>query len=230
MKVIGASAAESLRGSLILHDNELYNITIALAGMAQATSLVKELAQTGKLDEDAYQTSIYSIFQTDPPDIFAVYGGKEKIKFGLEKLILMLAPPTILVQTRYMLSVMRLQKKITHSSKMMHLLSQRIEQTKKQVDYFSLLHPTVISNLADIYLNMISLFKFRIIIWGSRRILTAPDNMKKIRALLLAGVRSSVLWRQVGGSRLQLIFSRAKIHKMAKKDALRIYLNKEETS
>ncbi|HSW69356.1 MAG TPA: high frequency lysogenization protein HflD [Gammaproteobacteria bacterium] len=200
-----------------MQDKQLYNITIALAGVAQAASLVKELAQTGKLDDDAYQTSIYSIFQTDAPDLPAVYGGLEKIKFGLEKLILMLDPPTLLVQTRYMLSLMRLQKKITRSSKMMRLLSKRLDQTKKQVEYFSLLHPTVITNLADIYLNIISLFRFRIIVWGNQRILIAPENMKKIRALLLAGVRSSVLWRQMGGSRFQLIFSRAKIRDMAKK-------------
>ncbi len=45
---------------------------------------------------------------------------------------------------------------------------------------------------------------------------------KKIRALLLAGIRSSVLWRQMGGSRLQFIFSRQKIKKTAEKLLLRL--------
>lgn len=201
-----------------MQDKQLYKITIALAGIAQAASLVKELAQTGKADDVAWQASIYSLFQTDPPDIMAIYGNNmDGIKWGLEKLIDQMQTPTVLPQTRYMLGMMRLQKKISRSEKMLRVLSTRLDQTKKQVEYFSLTHPTVISNLADIYLNTISTFRFRIIIWGNQRILNASENMEKIRALLLAGVRASVLWRQVGGSRLQLIFSRAKICNMAKK-------------
>ena len=33
----------------------------------------------------------------------------------------------------------------------------------------------------------------------------------KIRACLLAGIRSAVLWRQVGGSKWQLLFHRKKL-------------------
>jgi high frequency lysogenization protein len=200
-----------------MQDTQLYKTTIALAGVVQAACLVKELAQTGKIDETAYEASIYSIFQTNPKDVLAVYGGNlQGIKFGLENLIRLLSLSSVSTEARYMLGLMRLQKKISRSANMLNVLSQRLEQAKKQVDYFSLLHPTVIANLADIYLNTISTFKFRIIIWGGQRILTAPENMEKIRALLLAGIRASVLWRQVGGSRLQLIFSRAKISNMAK--------------
>ncbi|MEO8400267.1 MAG: high frequency lysogenization protein HflD [Gammaproteobacteria bacterium] len=191
--------------------DKLYKTTIALAGIVQAVSLVRALAQTGKLDEEAYQVSIYSIFQTDPKDLSEIYNGISGIKYGLEQLIQIFDPAITPIQSRYMLSIMRLQKKITLSPKMLDSLTQRIATAKKQVSYFSLLHPTVISNLADIYLSTISQFKFRIIIWGSKRILSAPENMEKIRALLLAGVRSSVLWRQMGGSRLQLLFFRAKI-------------------
>lgn len=201
-----------------MQEKQLYNITIALAGIVQAACLVKELAQTGKINDIAYETSIQSIFQTDPPDVLAVYGGNLKgIKYGLEELISLLTQSTVPVQARYLLGLMRLQKKVSGSAKMMNTLSRRLDQAKKQVEYFSLLHPTVISNLADIYMSTISTFKFRIIIWGNQRILIAPENMEKVRALLLAGIRSSVLWRQMGGSRLQLIFSRGKICNMAKK-------------
>ncbi len=197
--------------------DKLYQTTIALAGIVQAVSLVKELAQTGKLDEAAYEASIYSIFQTNPEDILSVYGGVQGVKYGLERLVTLFEPTTTPIQTRYMLSLIHLQKKIWNNSKMVDTLSQRINQAKKQVSYFSLLHPTVIANLADIYLSTISTLKFRIIIWGSQRTLSAAENMEKIRALLLAGTRSAVLWRQMGGSRFQLIFSRAKIRAMATK-------------
>lgn len=198
--------------------DKYYKTTLALAGMVQSVSLVRELAQTGKMNENAYEASIYSIFQTQPKDIAAVYGDIAGVKLGLEKLIHLLSrrsPSRPLM--RYTLSLLHLQKKVSRSPKLIGNLTKRIEQAKKQVEYFYLTHPTVIANLADIYLNSISTFKFRIIVWGSQRSLSVSENMDKIRALLLAGIRSAVLWRQMGGSRLQLLFARAKIRAMAEK-------------
>jgi high frequency lysogenization protein len=40
-------------------------------------------------------------------------------------------------------------------------------------------------------------------------------NQHKIRAWLLAGIRAAVLWRQVGGNRRNILFSRSKIVKNA---------------
>lgn len=187
------------------------DMTIALAGIIQATSLVRQLAQTGKIPEEVFNTSIYSIFQTDPMDIASVYTNLHGVKWGLEKLAIQMDKNPDRVVTRYMLSVIHLQKKLSRSTLLSNNLAKRMDQVKKQVEYFSLTHPTVIANLADIYLNTLSTFNFRIVIWGSQRILSVHQNMEKIRALLLAGVRSAVLWRQMGGSRWQFLFSRAKI-------------------
>lgn len=199
-----------------MQDN-LYNTTIALAGMVQAVSLVRDLAQTGKADDAAFQTCIYSIFQTDAKDITSVYGQLQGIRPGLETLVNTFngeqAEGRPLMH--YVISLIHLQKKILRSPQIRERLKQRLNQAKKQVDYFFLTHPTVINNLADIYLNTISTFRFRIMIWGNPRILNTPEIMEKIRALLLAGIRSAVLWRQTGGSRLQLLFSRTKIKAMA---------------
>ncbi len=195
------------------------NITIGLAGMLQAIALVRELTQTGKVNEPAFESSMSSIFQTNPPDASAVFGDLKGLKLGLEKVIHTFdtTQATDRLQSRYMLSLIHLQKKLSRSPKVLGTLTNRITQARKQVEYFSLTHPTVISNLADIYLNTISTFKFRIVILGSQRILHVRENMEKVRALLLAGVRSAVLWRQMGGSRIQLLFSRAKIKVAAEK-------------
>lgn len=197
--------------------DKLENTTIALAGMVQAVSLVRELAQTGKTDESAFQASIASIFNTDPVSVIDVFGSLANIRLGLEKLISALSnePSKDRSLMRYVVSLIHLQKKIKNAPQIRNNLKQRIYQTKKQVDYFHLTHSTVIANLADIYLNTISTFKFRIMIWGSPRIMNTSEVMEKIRALLLAGIRSTVLWRQTGGSRLQLLFSRAKIKSKA---------------
>ncbi len=196
------------------------NIALSLAGIFQAIALVRELTQTGKIThEDAFCASILSIFQTQAADVPSVYGGMPKIQLGLKQLIHTFSANQKIdpLQSRYIMSLIHLQKKLYRSPDILHTLTKRIQQTQKQVNYFSLTHPTVITNLADIYLNTVSTFKLRVIIFGNERILNVRENMDKIRALLLAGIRSAVLWRQSGGSRLQFLFSRGKIKASAEK-------------
>ena len=45
-----------------------------------------------------------------------------------------------------------------------------------------------------------------------------PENVNRIRALLLAAIRSAMLWRQCGGRRLHILLGRKKLWRMA--DAL----------
>ncbi len=195
------------------------NIAIALAGIIQAISLAREIAQTGKVEDGAFQTTINSLFQTHPENSIDVYGGLVNLKLGLEKLISTLnTKTTATAQTiHYMYIVIGLQRKIHASEKISSALIQRINQAKKQAAYFSLTHPTVIANLADAYLCAIKPFRFKLFIMGNKRMLSINENIEKIRVLLLAAIRSAVLWRQVGGSRLQLIFFRGKITNAAKK-------------
>lgn len=201
-----------------MQDN-FYNITIALAGMIQTTTLAKDFAKTGKMDETAFQASVYSIFQIDPPNVYEIFGGLHNLKIGFEKLIELFSPTfsSPRSQMRYLVSLIQMQKKIMRNAKVHDRLKQRLQQAKKQAEYFSFTHPTVIANLADIYLDAISPFNFRILMWGNQRVLGANENMEKIRTLLLAGIRSTVLWRQVGGSRWHLLFSRTRIKAIAKK-------------
>jgi high frequency lysogenization protein len=192
-------------------------IAIALAGVTQATGLVRQLAQTGKIAPEPFNTSIYSLFQTDITQPSHVYGNLDNLRWGLEKLIIQMSAHPDRVLTRYMLSVIYLQKKLARSPKLSNNLTERIHQIKKQVDYFSLTHPTVIANLADAYVSTLHACRFRIIVWGHQRTLSVHENMEKIRALLLAGMRSAIIWRQLGGSRWHLLFSRAKIKDAAEK-------------
>lgn len=211
--------------------DKYYNITIALAGILQAVALIRELTQTGKTDELAFHTSIQSILETDPKDVFSVFHGLEGLKLGLTKVAETFdssGEPDRL-QSRYLLSLIHLQKKLTRSPYVLNVLTKRLKQIQKQIEYFSSINPTVITNLADIYLQTISTFKFRIIILGNQRILKAGENMDKIRALLLAGVRSAVLWQQMGGSRFQLLFSRAKIKDTAEKILLELQQHQKDS-
>ncbi|MEW8367847.1 MAG: DUF489 family protein, partial [Candidatus Thiodiazotropha taylori] len=60
-----------------------------------------------------------------------------------------------------------------------------------------------------IYAENISTLKPRIMVSGETIYLQNSDNVNRIRALLLSGIRSAMLWRQTGGRRRQLLFSRS---------------------
>jgi high frequency lysogenization protein len=83
--------------------------------------------------------------------------------------------------------------------------------TKINAQGYAVNHPLTIEPLAQLYLQTFSTFKHRIRVTGEQRFLENPSNANKVRALLLAGIRSTVLWRQKGGNRWQWIFSRRKI-------------------
>ena len=51
---------------------------------------------------------------------------------------------------------------------------------------------------------------------GNPDCLKQPQVQNKIRALLLAAMRSAVLWRQLGGKRRHLVFARKAIFDTAK--------------
>ncbi len=66
----------------------------------------------------------------------------------------------------------------------------------------------MVKALAEIYTSTVSTLTPRIMVQGEPGILQATESRDMIRALLLAGMRAAVLWRQCGGSRIRLIFKR----------------------
>jgi high frequency lysogenization protein len=202
------------------NNDRLYNSTLALAGILQAVSLVKQIAFTGQCEQEPFKTSINSIYITEPEDVASVYVGTEFLQLGLEKLINILSasknsPDADLV--RYVLGLIYLERKLTRNTKLMAVMLERITKAKQQLSFFEATHTNALANLADIYFNTISTFNWRIQVIGKQELITQPDILNKIRALLLAGIRSTVLWRQTGGTRLQLLLKRRQILAMAQR-------------
>ena len=69
----------------------------------------------------------------------------------------------------------------------------------------------MLARLADTYASTVSQLQPRIMVQGEPDYLNTPANANRIRALLLAGMRSAVLWRQLGGHRLKLLWTRKRI-------------------
>ena len=196
-----------------------YDITLALAGICQSARLVQQLAHEGQCDNSALRTSLHSILQTDPPNTLAVFGDHERVlKPGLETLLNVLnanrqGPGAEL--TRYCLSLMLLERKLYGNRQALATLSERIGELDRQLAHFDLESDTIISALAAIYVDVISPLGPRIQVTGSPSLLQNALVQARVRAALLAGIRAGILWQQVGGSRLQLMFSRNRLFQMA---------------
>jgi high frequency lysogenization protein len=74
----------------------------------------------------------------------------------------------------------------------------------------------VVARLADTYSQTISTLSPRIMVSGENNQLKNPENANRVRALLLAGIRSAVLWRQCGGRQWHLLLQRRKLIESAR--------------
>ena len=93
----------------------------------------------------------------------------------------------------------------------MQELAERIGQAERQLAHYEITSDTMLASLASIYSDVISPLGSPIQVAGDPNILKQTINQHKIRALLLAGIRATVLWRQVGGKRRNILFARSKI-------------------
>jgi high frequency lysogenization protein len=187
--------------------------TLALAAVYQAATLVDSMAQTGTADSEAVSRSLYSLFQQNPASAADVYGGIQGVKLGLMALRKQLTAPDRekLQIPKYALSLLVLAGKLGKDQETLDIISEGIQQAQQKLSLYDHDHSNQIAAMADLYRQSISNISPRIMVKGQPLFLQNPDTQNRIRALLLAGIRSAVLWRQLGGSRLQLLFSRKRI-------------------
>lgn len=188
--------------------------TLALAGVFQAASLVQQVARKGMADSQALEASIGSIFKREAESVESVYGSARALTLGLQSLQAQLARRTAtrnLELTKYVLGTLYLGRQLAKRAQMLERIGAGIEKARVQAQYFSPIHPTIITSLAEIYSDTISTLTPRILVNGERHYLASPESANKIRSLLLAAIRSAVLWRQCGGNRLTLLFARGAI-------------------
>jgi len=187
--------------------------TLALAGIYQSAILVKEIANSGNISDVHLSSMLETLFHFDVQKVMQVYGDISTIKKGLTSLQLQLAGKNQNIDievTRYVIQMLHLQKKLNKNSALMNKLSEELESIQSKVDYFHVGHDNIVASLADVYQQNISPVGAKIMVQGDQLHLSQTKNANKIRALLFAGIRSAVLWRQCGGNRLQLILARKK--------------------
>ncbi|WP_416885915.1 high frequency lysogenization protein HflD [Marinospirillum sp.] len=188
--------------------------TLGLAGVIQAARLVDDVAQKGMVDQDAFATSLSSILITQPETTLDIYGGEpHHLRLGARALRQIANRDLEHNQATltYASGLLVLHAKLKKNPAMLSAIGQRLEVIQSQAQHFSPTHENVIAALAGLYQDTLSTLSYRIQVKGDPQLLQQQGNADKIRALLLAGIRSAMLWSQSGGQRWRLLFSRKKI-------------------
>ncbi len=199
--------------------------TLALAGLFQAARLAQALAHEGRTDASAFVASIQALMLIDAPTTEAVYGGAQGVALGLDLLRNKLGGVTDsgdVEIAKYVISMIHLEGQLRRQPEMQDAIRRGIEAIQSQMKFFEAeengeaVHPRLVEKLAELYSQTISTLTPRIMVNGEHGHLSNPLIAAKVRAVLFAGIRSAFLWRQLGGNRWQLLFSRRKIASEAK--------------
>ncbi|MCU0934908.1 MAG: high frequency lysogenization protein HflD [Gammaproteobacteria bacterium] len=187
---------------------------IALAGVFQAAHLVSRVARRGLAEASALEASLASVLALDAESVEAVFGGAAGVSDGLRVMRQQLAPGAgsrDLEVTRYVVGILHLERKLSRRADLLRQIGERVAALNGGPGEASAAAPETIDRLAEIYLATVSTLGPRIMVRGEPTLLARPENASRIRALLLAGIRAAVLWRQCGGSRLGLLLARRRM-------------------
>lgn len=199
--------------------NDWQQRVLALSGMALSAAAVQQLARSGQVLHDTVtDTLINSVLNLEPESTLAVYGSLEAMRPGFNTLLQQMGNGTQkdLELTRYMVGMIHLSRRLLNNKKALAELGRQLEQVSRQYHEFGFERYRILQSLASIYRELISPLGQPIRINGNPTHLKNEANQHHIRALLLAGVRSAVLWQQVGGKRRHFLFSRKRMLDTAK--------------
>ena len=192
--------------------------TLALAGIFQATELVRQAACHGTWSGYAATCSLNSLFRLEADSIAEVYGGTERMRLGIETMLSVLQGENRYADTlRYAVGLLQLEKKFRRSGRMQEEVGRRLLEVA-QIDPELEQHEREdrqAHEISGLYSDTISTISPRIIVSGNPQYLQNDRTVDWVRTLLLAGLRSATLWSQLGGGRFDLMFGRKKIMREA---------------
>jgi high frequency lysogenization protein len=194
---------------------------IALAAVAQCAELVHQLATTGSVSEQSMKACLRPIYLLDPESIAALYPAVGQFSKGIQTLQSSFDSAGMrenAAVVRYTLGMLVLRQRLSRAPDMQNAIRNRLQQLAGDDPGVQMADDMPIQGLqadctalARLYQDTISKLSFRIHVSGNPEHLRDNKVADQIRALLLAGIRSAVLWHQLGGRRWQLVFYKKRI-------------------
>lgn len=174
---------------------------LALAGLVQALAQVRRVADTGQANAAILTTAMDSVFRIDAPSPKAVYGDVEALRPGLTLLRDYFGSSQRDEQLpRLVLAVMQLERRFVRDDDMGRRVQSGIRAQADNAERMGSTHPDVMAALGSLYAETLSHLRPRVLVQGNPHYLGQANVVSEVRAILLAAVRSAVLWRQCGGS------------------------------
>jgi high frequency lysogenization protein len=157
---------------------------LALAGVFQASELVRQAAWHGTWSGYAATACLNSLFKLEADSAAEIYGGREHMKLGVETMLAVLQGENRYVESlRYTVGLLQIERKFRRARKLQQRVGTRLQD--------------IAGHGGDLPQQ-----NQRTVDW--------------VRTLLLAGLRSATLWRQLGGGRFELMFGRQAIIREAR--------------
>ncbi|MDQ3494402.1 MAG: high frequency lysogenization protein HflD [Pseudomonadota bacterium] len=182
---------------------------LALAGLAQALKQVRRIAETGEADAAVLETALDSVFRVDAESPETVYGEARALEPGLRLLHGYLTSRSDDAHLpRLALSVTQLERRFVRDGAMAQQVHDGILAAQPSAQRLGSTHPDVLAALGSLYAGTVSHLRPRVLVQGNPHYLGQADIVAEIRAVLLASLRSAVLWRQLGGSPWDLLLRR----------------------
>lgn len=182
---------------------------LALAGLLQAIRLVQQLADNGQAETRPLAVCIDSLFRFEAESTEAIFGSAADLQPGLRRLVAQLdgdgRDPT---QTRIATSLMHLERRFMAHPATVQAVRAALEDLAGQRQSDASTHPELLARLGELYARHISPLGPKVLVQGNPVYLSQPAVVGEVRAVLLAALRSAVLWRQLGGSYWDFVWSR----------------------
>lgn len=174
---------------------------LALAGLVQALKQVRRIAETGQADAAVLTTAMDSVFRIDAESPVDVYGSTRELRTGLLLLRDYFARQGDDDQLpKLALAVVQLERRFVSSGDTAQQVFEGIVAARPLAERVGSAHPEVYAALGGLYAETVSQLRPKVMVQGNPHYLGQADIVAEIRAVLLAALRSAVLWRQLGGS------------------------------
>ena len=187
---------------------------MALAGIFQATELVRQAANHGTWSGYAADTCLDSLLSIEADSVEDIFGSADRLRLGAETLVSVLQGDRRYMESLgYAVSIMQLENNFRKKPQMQALIGTELLSIA-DIDDGAEIHEIKdlqAQKIAALYTQTISTISPRIVINGRPQHLQIDRTVNWIRTLLFAGLRSAVLWRQMGGGRFSLMFGRKKM-------------------
>ncbi len=190
---------------------------IALAVVTQCAELVHQLAMTGTAPSAKMRACLDPVYKLNADSVAELYPHPGEFSDGMQILQSSFDGKGLREHSevvRYLLGMLVLQQHLSRAPDMQSEIAQRLSQMQAPFEDSDIIERGFemdANRLARLYQDTISKLSFRIHVAGTPEHLRNQQVADQIRALLLAGIRSAVLWHQLGGRRWHLFVYKKRI-------------------